>query len=271
MRTLILFLTGIVALTIVSPSFGDVILYDSSVSGQTPDDQNLYYLALFGPIDATQSWAAGLTMLDTRGDISESAGYYNYDTLLAQPPKVPLTLDQTGDGYTLRFFAQVVSENHSLSSNRAGFSVIALSGDMWGIELGFWDDSIWAQDDTPAAFIRDESTLFDTTSSVVRYDLAIQNTGYTLYADGAPLLSGLLRSYATYVPNDLAHHVYHQANFVFLGDNTSSASAELLLGDVVVLDAAVPEPATLSLLGAAGMLMLRRRSAQVLRRRRHIN
>ncbi len=261
MRTLVLFLVGIVALTIVSPSYGDVTLYDSSVSSQTPDDQNLYYLALdplFGTIQATQGWGAGLATLDTNGDVSESAGYYNYDTLLLQTEKVPVTLDRTGDGYTLRFFAQVVSENHSGSSNRAGFSAIALSGDLWGIELGFWDDSIWAQDDEPAAFIRDESISFDTASSVVRYDLAIQNTGYTLHADGAPLLSGSLRNYAAYVPNDLAHHVYHQPDFVFLGDNTSSASAELLLGDVAVLDAAIPEPATLSLLALGGLALLRR-------------
>ncbi len=258
MRTLMLFLAGIVVLTILSPSFGDVTLYDSSVSGQKPNDQNLYYLALFPPIQATQGWESpGLTRLDTTGDISESAGYYNYDTLLSQTAKVPITLDRTGDGYTLRFFAKVVSEDHS-RSNRAGFSAIALSGDLWGIELGFWVDSIWAQDDEPAAFIRDESTSFDTASSVVRYDLAIQNTGYTLHVDGAPLLSGQLRNYAAYVPNDLAHHVYHQPDFVFLGDNTSSASAELLLGDVAVLDAAIPEPATLSLLALGGLALLRR-------------
>ena len=41
MRALIFFLVGIVPLSIVSPSYGDVILYDSSVSGQTPDNQNL--------------------------------------------------------------------------------------------------------------------------------------------------------------------------------------------------------------------------------------
>lgn len=265
MRRLALFLAGIVALTVVSPSYGDVTLYDSSVSGQTPDDQDLYYFAfdpLFGPIQATQSWGAGLTTLDTTGDISEAAGYYNYDTLLSQPAKVSIALDRTGDGYTLRFFAQVVSEDHSGSSDRAGFSALALSDDLWGIELGFWGDSIWAQDDEPAAFVRDESTSFDTTSNVVQYDLAIHNTGYTLHADGVPLLSGLLRNYAAYVPNDLAHHAYHQPDFVFLGDNTSSASAELLLGDVVVLDAAVPEPATLSLLAAGGLLALRRRRAR---------
>ena len=263
MRTLSLFLVVIVALTIVSPSYGDVTLYDSSVSGQTPDDQNLYYLALFPPVAATQVWEApGLTRLNTTGDITESAGYYNYDTFLSQAPKTPLTLDRTGDGYTLRFFAQVVSENHG-NNNRAGFSVIALSGDDQGIELGFWAGSIWAQDDTPTAFIHDESALFDTTVKVVKYDLAIKGTGYTLYGDDVPLLSGLLRDYDANVPIDVAHHVYHQANFVFLGDNTSSASAELLLGDVAVLDAAVPEPATAAVLlvGFAAALARRKRSA----------
>ncbi len=41
MCALMLIITGIVALAILFPSYGDVILYDSSVSGQTPDVQKL--------------------------------------------------------------------------------------------------------------------------------------------------------------------------------------------------------------------------------------
>ncbi|MCP4379762.1 MAG: PEP-CTERM sorting domain-containing protein [bacterium] len=264
MRRLLLFIVGAVVAAMACPSYGDVTLYDSSVAGQTPDDQNLYYLALdpaSGAIAATQSWSANLTTLDTTGDSSESAGYFNYDSFLLLTPKVALPLDRTGDGYTLRFFAQVVSEAHS-NANRAGFSVIALSDDKQGIELGFWSGSVWAQDDTPSAFVQAESASFDTTAKVVKYDLAIKGAAYTLYGDGTALLNGSLRDYSAVVPNNLTYHAYHQADFVFLGDNTSSAAAEILLGNVEVLDAAVPEPASAMILlaGLATALARRRRS-----------
>ncbi len=44
-------------------------------------------------------------------------------------------MDRT-TGYTLSFDLQVGSESH-VSNDRAGFSVIALSSDLQGIELGF--------------------------------------------------------------------------------------------------------------------------------------
>ncbi len=64
MRTLMRFIAGIVAPTILSPDYGDVLLYDSSVSNQTPDIQNHCYVAsdpLFELIQATQSRAANLS------------------------------------------------------------------------------------------------------------------------------------------------------------------------------------------------------------------
>jgi len=53
----------------------------------------------------------------------------------------------------LSFTVQVVEEYHADSDkdgdgvgDRAGFSVIALSSDAQGIEVGFWKDQIWAQE-----------------------------------------------------------------------------------------------------------------------------
>jgi hypothetical protein len=266
MRRSVFFIVSAVVAVIACPSYGDVTLYDSSLGG-TPDSQGLYYLAIdpaLGPISATQSWSANLTTLDTTGDISESAGYFNYDSYVPLPPKVAISLDRTGDGYTLRFFAKVVSETHG--TNRAGFSVIALSDDSQGIELGFWTGSIWAQDDTPTAFVQAELAAFTTTAKVVKYDLAIKGAGYTLYGDDVFVLSGSLRDYSAVVPNDLTYHAYHQPDFVFLGDNTSSAAAEILLGNVEILDAAVPEPASamILLLGLATTLARRKKKGSEL-------
>jgi hypothetical protein len=65
MRTLMRFIAGIVALTILSPNYGDVIRCGSLITAQTPDDQNRYYFVsdpLLKPTQAAQSWAADLTL-----------------------------------------------------------------------------------------------------------------------------------------------------------------------------------------------------------------
>ncbi|MFP4140309.1 MAG: PEP-CTERM sorting domain-containing protein, partial [Phycisphaerae bacterium] len=163
-------------------------------------------------------------------------------------------LDRGGDGYTVEFDARLISESHS-SADRAGFSAIALSSDGLGIELGFWEDEVWAQ--SGADFQHAEGASFDTTARMVTYQLAVEASGYTLYADGAELLTGSLRDYSAH-----ANLVYSQSDFLFFGDNTTSAAGSVELGPISVLDAAVPEPATMGLLSLGGLvLLLRRRGA----------
>jgi hypothetical protein len=72
------------------------------------------------------------------------------------------TLDRT-QGYSLRFDLRVIEESHS--SSRAGLSIIALSQDSVGLEVGFWEDKVWVQGDDPL-FVRAETATFDTTAAL---------------------------------------------------------------------------------------------------------
>jgi hypothetical protein len=213
----------------------DQLLYDPA-SGQLPDhaDWGWSYLSL--PTAASRSVDAvgGFTTLDTTAGNNIQAGY----SLTSTP------LDRLA-GYTIRLDLRIADEAHA-RDDRAGFSLIALGDDRLGIELGFWDDQVWAQD---VGFTRAEAAAFDTTATT-RYDLAILGDSYTLFADGSALLSGVLRDYsASGLP-------YNVPNFLFLGDNTTSARGSAEIGRVEFLATAVPEPASAALL-AAGALALR--------------
>lgn len=236
----------------------DAVLYDGLPGNRPGDaDQGLHFYSLLG---GTETEAGGVTTLTT--DQATSNGYFSYVSSalglqmtglpLSLSPKVALDLDRTGDGYTVDFHARLDGETHA-STHRAGFSVIALSGDLMGIELGFWGNEVWAQ--SGADFLHAEGSVFDT-SAMVHYQLAILDDGYTLYADGSELLAGSLRDYSAH-----SSEVYSQNNFLFFGDDTSSAGATVGLGGISVLESAVPEPAALGLLltGGAGLLLKRRR------------
>ncbi len=239
----------------------DVVLYDGVAGNGTPGDQGLHWISQLG---GTQSESGGVTTLTT--DTTTRNGYYNYvsSTVVdhmsggllnsSLPAKVVVSLDRLGDGYTVEFDARLLSESHD-SANRAGFSVIALSSDLQGIELGFWEGEVWAQSGDD--FLHAEGASSDTTADMVTYQLAVEGGEYTLYADGAELLTGNLRDYSGH-----SNPVYSQGDFLFFGDNTTSAAAGVQLGTISVLDAAVPEPATMGLLSLGGLaLLLRRRSA----------
>jgi hypothetical protein len=121
--------------------------------------------------------------------------------------------------------------------DRAGFSVIALSSDTRGIELGFWMDQVWAQEDGAAEppggslFTRAEHAPLDTTSRLVAYTLAVRGDSYVLSADGGLVLSGRLRDYTRF---EGPVNPYRTPSFIFLGDDTGSARAQIRLAYVAL-------------------------------------
>jgi hypothetical protein len=139
---------------------------------------------------------------------------------------------------------QLLEEYHADSDkdgdgvgDRAGFSVIALSSDARGIELGFWPDQVWAQEDGTAEppngtlFTHAESALCDTISRLAAYTLTVRGDGYELSSDGATILRGRLRDYTSF---DGPVNPYRTPNFIFLGDDTGSARAKIRLAHVAV-------------------------------------
>lgn len=203
-----------------APSLAPLVLYDGALN-TTPDNQGFSYLTnpLARP-SARQSVEKGVTTLDTTPAKSDSAGYF---------ARQVSNLNRTA-GYTVSFTVQIVAEDHAGSDkngdgvgDRAGFSTIVLSSDNKGVEISFWTDKIWVQDDGARLFIQAEGKNFNTTSGLIRYDLTIRGEGYSLQANGNQLLRGALRDYSSF------GWPYNVANFFFLGDDTSSASAKFKL------------------------------------------
>jgi hypothetical protein len=239
------------------------VLYDGSMNS-LPGAQGWYYVTSpFSGALASQSVGGGATRLDTTAAIGESAGYFSDLPIAPTHPGVGV-LD-TAAGFALKFTAQLITEDHSLSANRAGFSVIVLDSNAKGVELGFWLNEIWAQTDSPL-FTHSplEQAAFDTTAALTQYTLTFQAGSYSLSAGGSPIFGGVLKDYSAFdhVTAGLPYDPYEQSNFVFFGDDTGSASADVKISRVEL----VPEPATAGvLLAGFAMTLIRRRRTTVAR------
>ncbi|HZZ73712.1 MAG TPA: PEP-CTERM sorting domain-containing protein [Pirellulales bacterium] len=251
---------------------GATVLYDGSLN-TTPDSQGFLYFTNGSP---TVTTGGGGTTLST--SVAESAGYFGHiqgtvtggpfmglNVDLPSPPFLPVPLDRA-TGYTVQFTMQESSESHPATTDRAGFSLIVLGSDKQGIELGFWTDQVWAQNDnaTGGYFTHGEGTAagFDATA-VHQYDVAILGDAYRLYVDGQLQLNGSLRDYSASgvmitgntPAGPAASEIYNTPNFLFLGDDTSEAGASVTLSNVQMFATAVPEPSSAALaLVALGML-----------------
>jgi hypothetical protein len=240
---------------LVVPAFAQpvYVLYDPALS-TLPAAQPWLAYADNAPVTggtATQTFVAGQGARVVT-DAAVSAGYSNYVPLPPAPrnPAFP-TLDRAA-GFRLSWTLRVTQETHQ-NANRAGFSVILLSSDRRGVELGFWGNEVWSQADSPL-FTHAEGAAVNT-APATDYVLTILGNAYALTANGAPLLTGPVRDYSALGPP------YNLPNYLFLGDDTSSASADVTVGRIALL-APVPEPSGL-VLAAAGVVAaggVRRRS-----------
>jgi hypothetical protein len=212
------------------------VLYDATL-GTHPGSQGWFYN---NPLGATETMNAGYVNLNTTSGNSVQAGYNH---------GAPFSLDANA-GFRLQVNSQVVSESHG-SNDRAGFSIIAIGSSLTGIELGFWADRVFAQN---TAFTHGEEGLFNTTSGIARFDLFVQGTAYQLFENGAFLLGGPLRNYSAF------GSPYNLSNFLFLGDDTTSAQASFNLSRVEIEQTPEPATALLSAVALLGLVLTRRRS-----------
>jgi hypothetical protein len=207
---------------------GEVVLYDGT-NPATPEGQGFLRFQAFPPGSYFVT-AGGVTTIDTTLTNAISAGFHDYNLLLTGVlnPALP-PLDRV-TGFTVTLDVRIEAEAHA-SVDRAGFSLIALSQDLRGIELGFWTDLVWAQ--SGPSFTHAEEGAIDTTARVRRYALSVLGDSYSLTADGVSLLTGPLRDMSSF------GSPYDRPRFVFVGDDTSSARARALLTRLAV---AVPDP-----------------------------
>lgn len=215
-----------------------LILYEAA-SGVIPAAPMMNYTD-FPPGSAPPTYTDGMAVLDTT--TSGDNTYAGWISNVTTTPGFPI-LDRTA-GFQLDFALQVDSESHA-NNNRAGFSIIVLSDDARGIELAFWENEIWAQnDDTTGGFFKHgEGATFATTTDFINYQVIVVNDTYTLTANTEPILTGPLRNYSRFegFPDP-----YETPNFLFLGDDTTSAQARIRLSFVSVTGTERMIPATSS-------------------------
>lgn len=209
--------------------------------GTAPEEQGwLVYGGVGGTVVRTT--AGGKTTFDTTESNAIQAGYSNYFGPAPLNPNFP-TLSRS-DGFIVSLDMRLLSETHA-NDDRSGVSLIALASDLQGVELAFWENEIWVQ--SGPDFVHAEGVTFDTTAATTTYDLEIQGSTYALRANGNPILSGNLRNYSSFgVP-------YNLPNFMFLGDDTSSARGSFEFSRLSV----VPEPGASILVGLGAILVVR--------------
>jgi hypothetical protein len=221
-------------------------LYDGNQPG-TPDTQGFLNFASVGT--GTQTAGGGQTALNTTSPSAFYAGYTNYNFTISAGALTPVDfanpvfpiLDRAA-GFTLHFTAQVL--NDISGPNRAGFSVIVLGSDKKGVEIGFQSATIFAQSDNPLfgtpAESNSDPSIAARVSAMTPYDLTIQGDTYLLATNSFTILTGSVKDYTA--ASGPFGNVYRTPGLLFLGDDTTSASA-LTNIQTISLDTAAPETA----------------------------
>jgi len=231
------------------------LFYDGMLGTPMSSQGWLYQAATVpsgGTPSATTGFSSGATVTDTTPAATDRAGWA---TGHGFNPSFPV-LDRS-TGYSVTIELDLGSESHT-NGDRAGLNWLTIGSDGFGLELGFWNNSIFAQGTTPVVFTRGENV---TTDPSVRntYTLSVLGSAYTLSNSSGTLLSGSLRNYFAAGAPLIPYGAFQ--NYVFLGDNTSQAAAEFSVYSVAV---SVPEPSTHAVVAGAllvpAALWLRRRN-----------
>lgn len=199
------------------------------------------------------------------------AGYSNYSFALVSNPGAPLVnaafpVLNSAAGFRLGFGMDLDSENHSGNPDRAGFSVTLIGSDLKGVEIGFQSDRIFAQSLSGNSFVASTIPGESTTSASLvnaafrpnRWDLAVTGGTYALTLGNQTVISGATHDYSSYIGN--GQNAYRTPNFVFFGDNTTSARADFTFS-YAAITTPVPEPeqAPMYVAGLAWIVWVRRR------------
>ncbi|CAN5349359.1 hypothetical protein BH09PLA1_BH09PLA1_13990 [soil metagenome] len=223
-----------------------VDLYQGSL-GTSPDAQGWLKFNTDG--NSSPVTAANKTTFDTSAMQAERGGFSNYNLIFPVNGAFPSLNRATG--YTVSLDMKMRAESHA-SNDRSGVGLIVLSSDLFGVELEFWQNEIWVQ--SGADFLHAEGVAFNTTTVNTSYDLAVHGSTYDVFANGNPvaILSGNLRNYSAFgLP-------YSLPNFLFLGDDTTSASGSF---EFSRLSVNVPEPtAMLIAISLSGFGLYRQRN-----------
>ena len=222
-------------------------LYDGSQNTRLDQQGWVFYAT---SLNVTHTISQGTTLFDTTAVQNDFAGYMAFinNGNFAHIPSLKREL-----GFTLSITLRVLTETHTTDKDgdgiddRAGFSIILLAEDKKGIEIAFWPDEIWAQQDGAAEppngtlFTHGEGVNFDTMAGLVNYQLSIISDVYQLTVDDNLILAGPVRDYYGFERNP---DFYETPNLIFLGDDTSQAQAQVSIAEVsliVVTPPALPQ------------------------------
>jgi len=215
------------------------VLFDG-VLGTPPSGQGWTFLAL--PALASETFANGAARLDTTASGSIFAGWSRVS---------PVPLDRSL-GFAVEVQLELENETHA-STNRAGLSLIALGADRKGLELGIWTNRLWAQADSPM-FTQAEGVDTAVIGGWRTLRLSVLGDDYIVTLDGAQVLNGRVRDYTPFTG---AIDPYETPNFLFIGDDTTSARGAYRLRRVQ-LEVGVQQPPALQVLrGGDDVLELR--------------
>ena len=187
--------------------------------------------------------------VDTTANSAEYSGYSNYNpssfTYFNPAIFQASTLNQA-TGYSITFTVGLsnVVNSSTTADPRAAFSVIAVSSDKKGIEIGFRPTAIFSQS---ASFgIESETSLISIDTSISKdYTLTVFNDTYSLSlsSSGTPIINGALKNYVfdpTLSSPSLPFNPYTTSSFLFFGDDTGKASGTFTLGNVTLDTTPVP-------------------------------